>query len=110
MIVLERKRGLEALEWLRENPWVGHGLQVLVPTHLYTGRTGAEWCDVTAVSPGTASVYPIKAQIRDAGVGQWKYDEVQRVRMDERALIGLMEHVRHGVVFPWLDADLLRSL
>lgn len=77
-ILLSEERGIEALEWVRDNSWTG-GLYVLVSTRCYSGRVEPEWVYVDRVAPGTASVYPVKGKVRDRGNGQWKFSEVLAV-------------------------------
>lgn len=76
--LLSEARGIEALKWIRDNSWTG-GLYVLVSTRPYTGRVDPEWIYVDRVSPGSASVYPVKGKIPDRGNGQWKFSEVLAV-------------------------------
>lgn len=62
-------------------PWPGD--QVLVDTTAY-GVPGANWCTVVRrLGEWSAAVYPLKVQIPDRGVGQYKLSEVAEWRTPE---------------------------
>ena len=50
-------------------------LHALVDTTAY-GVDGWHWCEVVEILKGTAAVYPIKVQIPDRGIGQYKEPEI----------------------------------
>lgn len=60
--------------------WTG-GLDLLVKTYEYTGRSDAEWCPFERVAAGDAAVYPWKARIADRGEGQWKRCDILAVAL-----------------------------
>jgi hypothetical protein len=47
------------------------------------GVPGYHWCRFSGVAPGSASVYPIKFEVPDKGIGQCKPEEVMGVRTSE---------------------------
>lgn len=50
--------------------------EVLVDTGCYCDA-GTVWCRVTRIAPGTASVFPIKAEMPNGVEGQFKPSEVE---------------------------------
>lgn len=91
-LVLEENEGVTLLEWIRDQGWKATGVEVLVSTRAYTGQIEPMWCRVEAVSPGSASAYPVKATITDRGPGQWKYSELLAVRISESTAIAGAAH------------------
>jgi hypothetical protein len=63
---------------VNEGPRVGQ--EVLVDTSCY-GVRGQHWCLVVRVLPEwSAGVYPVKVQVPDRGIGQFKASECMGVR------------------------------
>lgn len=55
------------------------GSWVLVDAAPYLHRPGLQWGEVRYISPGTASVYPLKVEFINGLGGQYKHSEVQQV-------------------------------
>ena len=84
-----------------ESGWSYDGLEALVDCEAYTrhgtGLADDRWCELAYVSPGSASVYPVKVEIPERGIGQFKFDEVKGWRY-LRAVLEALEEVdrAHG--------------
>ena len=86
--LLTRDETERAIEFMRASGFTG-ALRVLVRPEQY-GVVGDRWCMVEHVSPGGASVYPIKVSLRPhvphGGQAQFKLGEVIAARVTVEAL------------------------
>jgi hypothetical protein len=58
-------------------------LRVLVSERAYTRKIDPVWCPVAHVSPGDASVYPVKVTCTNGASGQFKFGECIAVAITE---------------------------
>lgn len=56
-----------------------------------TGQADLRWMSLVRVSPGSASVFPVKLAVPGRGEGQFKYDEVVEWRYERVVLEALVE-------------------
>jgi hypothetical protein len=92
--------------------WISSAIEVLVDVapYIHGGSEDIRWCKFTRVAPGSASVYPVKAEVPGRGQGQWKFSEVRRWRAERSVFIGLLEahhhgggELPHGLAVSWLE-------
>lgn len=83
-VEISQHEGLAAISWMRERGWTG-GLEVYVPIWPYMGHSQGNfaWVTVTRVSPGGASVYPVKGTCPNGARGQWKPGEIAGFRVND---------------------------
>lgn len=79
------------------------GLYCLVETTSY-GVDGWHWCKFKRTAPGTASIYPVKAEVPDRGEGQWKYEEVAGWHYEDPDLLVELVQVNQQALDRW-DVD-----